>query len=241
MKKSINIFLLIIGVFVFDGCSFNSVKTDVSSLMYLQDNSKENISSNLKMVSEKIKSVSFNAIIDVEGKEYVLEGEVIVRDDLKESLLHLKYKDNHLYLKNDYLYLSYMHNDMNIIVKDSVEAFSKEIVSLLKFKGVNVKEDKIYNVLSNKWIEDINFDKISEFVEKSDFGYLVEYKGVEVSLDENYLPKALEYNTKNISLRISFKYNPVKISVPVGYDMVNVDVEFIKDLLKVDNIGQLIK
>lgn len=241
MKKKINVFLLLIGVLVFGGCSNNSVKTDVSSLMYLQDNNKENIASNLKMVSEKIKSASFEAVINFKGKEYIVEGEVIVRDDLNGSLLHLKYKDNNLYLKNGNIYLSYMYNNTNVIVKDSVSDFANEIVSILKDKKVNVKEDKVYNILNNKWIDDINYNKVSEFVKKDELGYCVEYKGLKVLLDEKYLPKTLEYNKKDISLKTYFKYNPVKISVPVGYDMINIDIESIKDLLKVDNIGQLIK
>ena len=241
MKKKVSVFLLLIGVLVFGGCSGNFVKTDVSSLAYLQDNSRENISSNLKMVAEEIKGVSFEAVINVKGKEFIVDGEIIVRDDLDGSLFHLKYKDNDLYFKNGNLYLSYMHKNTNVVVKDSIGDFVNEILIILKDKGINVKEEKVYDALNNKWLQDINFDKISKFVKKDDEGYLVKYKNLEVSLDQHYLPRFMDFNKNDISAKISFKYNPVKISVPVGYDVISIDIEFLKDLLKVDNMSQLIK
>jgi len=76
---------------------------------------------------------------------------------------------------------------------------------------------------------------------KVDNGFVVDYKGSRTYLNDKYLPVMFNYSKKNSSLNLNISYNPVKISVPIGYDLINMQIEDIKDLLKVKNVSELIK
>lgn len=241
MKKIIRIFLLVIGVFAIGGCNDKEVVTDVSLLTYLDSSNNENISYNLGLVANELKSASFTGSLKIKDKTYNFSGEVIINDSIKDSLLHINYKNNNLYLKNGNVYLSYYYNNTNVIVKDSLDAFSKEIISLLKTKGIQCNEEKINNILNNMSLIDINFDEVSKKIEKVESGFVIKYKDSSTYLNDKYLPITFDFIKNDVSLNINFVYNSVKIKMPIGYDLLTSDIEDIKQLLRVDNISELIK
>ena len=109
-----------VGIVGFNGCSNKEVVTDVSYLNYLSNTSNENIAYNLSIVAREIKSSSFKGIVKFKGKQYYFDGEIIVKDSIENSLIHINYKNNDLYLKNGNIYLSYYYNGTNVIVKDTI-------------------------------------------------------------------------------------------------------------------------
>lgn len=240
MKKIISIFLLVVGIFALGGCN-KEVVTDVSSLSYLDSISKENIAYNLSLAAGEIKSASFKGNIIFKGKQYDFKGKIIVKDSIKDSIVHIEYSNNDLYLKKGNIYLSYMYNNTNVIVKDSVENYTKEVASLLKAKGINCDNEVILDFLEDKNIEDINFDNLSNYVEKIETGFLIKHKNIEAYLNDKYLPETFKYQKGDIGINVEVNYQPVAISVPIGYDLVDIKISTIKNLLKIDNIGELIK
>ena len=147
MKKMIKIFLLVVGVFAFNGCNSKKVVTDVSSLVYLDNSKEENIVYNLKMAADNIRSASFIATLILDGRQYDFDGEFIINDCLENSIMHINFNGSDLYLKKDNVYLSYRYNNTNVIIKDDVENLASEVVSILKGKGINVNEEKVYEIL----------------------------------------------------------------------------------------------
>ena len=240
MFKKIMIFLLMIGVLTCSGCN-KEVVTDVSAISYLDNTSKENIAYNLGIAASNIKSAKFKGTLIVKDKEYNFSGEVIVGSSIENSLLHINYKDNNLYLKKGNVYLSYFYNNTNVIVKDSLDNYVYEIKNLLSSNNIKCNEEKIFNVLKNKNLDDINFISLSEKVVVRDNEYLISDENVEVTLNNKYLPINMKLVKKDIYLSINFEYSPVKINVPFGFDLITIDIDSIKDLLGIENIGELIK
>jgi hypothetical protein len=241
MKKIISIFLLVIGIFSIGGCSSKAVVTDVSSLVYLDNSNNKNIAYNLSMVAKEIKSVNFSGDLIIKGKKYNFSGEAIIKETIENSLIHIKFNNNNFYLKNGNVYLSYFYNNTNVIIKDDIDSVVKETIALLKDKGVKCSESKIYDILKNKNIEAIDYEKLSEKLVKLENGFGIYYKNLKANLNDKYLLTSVSYSKKDFLINVNFGYPPVSIKVPLGYDLINMNVDSIKDLLKIDNISELIK
>jgi len=241
VKKIVAVFLLVMGVCVFGGCSSKNVVTDISSLGYLDSSSKENIAYNLEMVAKKIKSFNFNGSITNKGKRHDFNGKVIVGATIEDSLIHITYKENNLYFKNGNVYLSYFYNNTNVVIKDSVDNYVKEIATLLEEKVNKYNEDKILNIIKNKKIDDIDFLDISEYVSKQEDHFNIEYKGFNMEVNDKYLPTKASYSKNKLIVSVNFNYEPVSIGVPVGYDLINMSIRGIKDLLDVEDVRDIIK
>lgn len=241
MKKIISIFLLVIGIFSIGGCSSKTVVTDVSSLVYLDNSNNKNIAYNLSMVAKEIKSVNFSGDLIIKGKKYNFSGEAIIKETIENSLIHIKFNNNNFYLKNGNVYLSYFYNNTNVIIKDDIDSVVKETIALLKDKGVKCNESKIYDILKNKNIEAIDYEKLSEKLVKLENGFGIYYKNLKANLNDKYLLTSVSYSKKDFLINVNFGYSPVSIKVPLGYDLINMNVDSIKDLLKIDNISELIK
>ncbi len=240
MKRIISFLTLVFSIFAIGGCN-NKGQTNVSNVEYLAPTSKENIAHNLKVASKEIKSVSFNGGVSIDGKTYEFSGKVIVKDTIANSLLYIEFDNNHLYLKNGNIYLSYFYKNTNVVVKDSVDNYVKEICNILSSKGIVVSYEKIKDVINNKTLDDVDFNSISERVSKISDGYEINYKNLNLNLDDTYLVRQLSFKKDNISLNINFDYSGVKINIPLGYEVFNVNILSVKNLLKVDNLSELIK
>lgn len=234
MKKIVSVFLLVICFFSFVGCSNKSEVTSISSLNYLDNSSKENIEHNLKIASNVIKGFSFDGVLKVDGKEYKFKGEVIANGTIEDSVVHLNYDENNVYLKNGNIYIGYLHNNINIVVKDSVDNFLEETEIFFKNKEV-IKE-----FIKSKMIQDINFEKLSNLVDIEESGYSIRYDGMITRLNEFYLPVSFEYSKNDILVNVNIKYENVSIKVPFAYELFNSSLEDIKDLLGIEDIKELI-
>ena len=241
MKKISRIFLLMLGVFAFSGCSVKEVVTDTSSLNYLNSDTKENIAYNLNLAMRELKSTRFSGNLRVKEDEYYFTGEIIVRETIEDSLIHINYKNNDLYLKNENLYVKVSYKDMNIVVKDRLDVFVNEVVELLSKKGVESNKEKINEVIKEKRIEDIDYDRISKFIEEKEKGFEIEYKDCITKFNKSYLPTSFCLVKDDISLNIDFNYEKVSIIVPFEYDLLNFNIEEIKDFLEISTISELIK
>ena len=241
MKKIISIFLLVIGVFSFVGCSDKEVITDVSSLSYLDSSSKENIAYNLELVSNEVKSIKFDGVLKIKENEYKFSGEAIVKGSIEDSLVHINYGKNNLYLKKGNIYLSYFYRNTNVIIKDDIDNFIKEVVVLLENKNINCDENKISKVIKEKELKDINYKTISEYITNEENGLSINYKDSITKLNNYYLPTAFYFSKNDMSVSVNFNYERVSVKVPFGYDLLNSSLDDIKDLLRVNNISELIK
>ena len=75
----------------------------------------------------------------------------------------------------------------------------------------------------------------------SDGVYTFENKGFKVSLNDKFLPSELEYENKKFKSIIYFDYEDVKIRIPVGYNILTVNLNDLKETLGVKYISDLIK
>ena len=241
MKRMISFFVLIVSAFSVGGCGKEKVQTDISNVEYLEGTSKESIAHNLRLVANAIKSVEFIGKLNIDGKDYIFNGKLIIKDTIENSLLYIEFDNNHLYLKNGKIYLSYFYNNTNVIVKDNIENYIREIDSILLTKGISFNEENVINFIKNKTIKDIDFNVISKYVSKVNDGYEINHNNLKMKFDNDYLLEQLSFDKNNVSFALNFKYSNVKINIPLGYDIFNINIESIKKLLKVDNLSELIK
>lgn len=242
MKKIIRVFLLLVSVVSISGCKGkDKVFTDLSSLEYLEDTSQENIAHNLNLAVSSIKGVSFVGNIKVNDKSYGFIGELILNDSLKNSEMHIKYDEGDLYVKNNKVYLNYKYKNTNFILKDDVDKFVDEIIEVLEYKGIGCNESKIDKILNSNVSTLINFDDSSKLVEKIDNGYVINEKNNKIILDEKYLPISYMYTSKDVVGEITFQYNSVSVDVPLGYKLLNFNLDDAKNILGVENFSQFIK
>ena len=241
MKRIVGIFILLVSLVSLGGCSTDKSHTNISSLEYLEGTTKENIEYNLRLVSKKIKNISFNGVLTIENKPYEFEGNITIKNTIEDSLLHVKFRNNNLYLSNGKIYLSYFYKDTNVIVKDDIEKYVEEINEILLSKGKSFNENTIINFIKTKTVNDIDFKKISEKMNKTEDGFEINSNNIKIEFNNKYLVENLSVDKSNVSLDISFEYEDAKIKVPLRYDLINVSIETIKKLLRVDNIGELLK
>lgn len=240
MKKVFRFFLLVVGLVVIGGCS-NEAVTDISNITYLDGTSVENIAINLKNTAKEIKATSFNGTLKINNELYEFNGEIIIDDTIENSIIHIKYKNNNLYIKEGNVYISYYYNNTNVIVKDELGAFIDEAIIALNSKGITINKEDIEKIIKDKTIEDIDYNFISEKIEKVDSNFLIKYKGNKMVFDNNYLVKELFLVKDNVELSLEFEYGKVKIDMPMGYDLFTLELQDIKALMRVDSMSELIK
>lgn len=240
MKKVFRFFLLVLGMVMIGGCSKVAV-TDLSGITYLEETSVENIAVNLANTVKRIKGTSFKGTLKIDDKLYEFNGEIIVNSTIEESLIHIKYKDNNLYIKDGNVYISYYYNNTNVIVKDELEVFIDEGIIALKSKGIAVDKEDIEKIIKDKTIEDINYNFISGKMEKVDSNFVLKYEENKMIIDNNYLVKELFLVKDNVELSLEFEYGKVDIDMPLGYDLFTINLEEIKELMRVNSMVELIK
>jgi len=241
MKKVFSIFLLFLTVFVMSGCSNADVSQNVSNIMYKEVKNEEDIIYNLNEAVNSVNGFSFTGVVTVKDKTYEINGEVIIKETIEKSTIHLNYKNNNLYLKNGKVYLSYYYNNTNVIIKDTLDNFLEEIINSLENKGIKCNEDKIYKIIKNKTIKDINYESLIKYLKAENAKYNFNYKSANVTLNDSFLPSSAKYENAHIKANIRFNYNNIAIKVPFGYNLLTIDIDEIKDLLKVEFISDLIK
>jgi hypothetical protein len=144
-------------------------------------------------------------------------------------------------MKDGVIYLSYYYNNTNVIVKDTLDNFLKEIIASLKNKGVKCNEEKIYDIVKNKSVEDINLDVLMKYLNIEEGSYFFENKGVKVSLNDRFLPNELIYVNNKIKSSIRFDYEDVSIRIPLGYNIFTINIENLKETLDINYVSDLIK
>lgn len=239
MKKIVRVFLLVVCCMTLGGCRNKAVVSDVSSIRYLDASTQSNIAHNLSNVAKQIKSAGFEGSVLVKDKEYYFSGEIIFGNHYEDSLLHIKYEKNEVYVKNKNVYVSSSYKGINFVIKDTVDNFSKEICDLLNNKGIKCKNDVVFDVLKNKNLNDLDFDDISKHLNKEENGFVVDYNEFKVELSELYLPETVTYVKGNLNVNMSMKYVPIKIEVPLGYNILNVSLDEVIDLLGVEDFSAL--
>lgn len=237
MKKFFAFFLLFVGLFAFNGCSNATIVSNNSNVVYRDVNSKEDLIYNMKESLENINGFNFNLTLTIKDKTYDFNGKVILKDTIENSIININYGDNSLYLKNKNVYLSYRYNNTNVIVKDSVEAFTNEVCSILHSKDKKCNSDKVLEIIKTKTLNDINYEKLADllYVNTQE----IVYKDLNASLSRDYRVTNIEYNNNHFKIEANLNYDKVSISVPIGYDLITMQIKDIKDLLKVEDLLKL--
>lgn len=241
MKKIISVLVLFVSLFMVGGCKQDLTK-NVFNASYKEVNSNDDLIYNLKSSISELKAVSFSGVVTFDNKEYDFSGEIINSGTIENGTLHIKIKDIEIYLKNKKVYISYNYNNTNFIVKDSLDNFENEIVSFLESKGIKCNEDKINSILKDKTLMDINYENISKATISEENGnYVVEYKNLKSLLNSNYLPSEVVFENSTFRVDVDFSYDPISIKVPVGYDILTININGIKNILKLTNIIEIVE
>lgn len=224
MKNSLKILLLVTVICVVGGCSNSNSKNNIK--VVYNDNNVEK----LKNTVEQVRNFTFSGVVNGEDKNYNISGKVIVRDSISKSDIMLNIDDNEIYIINGKVYISYKYNNLNIIIKDSFASFIEEIYRILEYRNISFKRDIIDDILYDKTIKDIDFNELYKI-------YNNEYEDKKLRLNKDYLPKEIEIDNR---LKFTFGYGDVSINVPLGYDMFTFTIDNLKNLLRVDNLGEVL-
>ncbi len=239
MKKIFRFFLLFVGLFAINGC--NNIKTisNNSLVEYKAVNSKEDLIYNINESLRNIKGVNFDGTLTIKDKTYNFDGKVIVGDTIGDSIINVNYEKNSLYVKNGKVYVSYRYNNTNVIIKDSIETFVNETCNILHSKNKKCNESVILDIIKEKTLNDIDYSKLIDktFISENE----IDYKGFKTSFGSDYRPTLLSYTNKDLKVEVKLNYDKVSINMPLGYDLITMKVKSIKELLRLDNIADLIK
>jgi len=241
MKKVFRFFLLFIAIFMVNGCSKGNVASNTMSINYKEIRNNKDVIYNLKTGINELNGFKFNMIVNVKNEEYSLSGKVILGETIEKSVINISYGKNNLYFKNGKVYISYYYNNTNVIIKDSLDNYIEEVAASLEKKGIKVNRDDIFDVIKSKSFNDVNFDVLSEYVYSNNGEYGVSYDGCVMLLNNKYLPSSIRYEKSDVEVNVDFNYDKVSIHIPWGYNLFTIDIKDIKELLRVDNISDLIR
>ena len=239
MKKIFRFFLLFVGLFAINGCNNTVTVSNNSKLVYKEVSAKDDLIYNVRESLENIKGVNFNGVLTIKDKSYNFDGKVIVGETIEDSIININYEKNSLYMKNGKVYISYRYNNTNVIIKDSLETFVSEACNILHSKNKKCNESIILEIIKEKTLDDINYSKLIDtvFVSNNE----IDYKGFKATLSSDYRLTKISYINKDVSVDMNINYDKVSINIPLGYDLLTMKVKSIKELLRLDNIADLIK
>lgn len=240
MKNVFKIFLLFLTVFVMAGCNKTVESSNVINLQYKQVSSKEDVIYNLEKAINNINGISFIGKITVGGKEYEITGKAILNSTIADSFININYGNNSLYIKDGNVYISYYYRNTNVIVKDSIDNFIEEIIGSLENKGIKCNKEKIYDVIKNKTLKDVDTKGLIKYL-NMDNGYSFIYKKYNIKLGNEFLPEMFSYENSKFKVRVDFDYEDISIRMPIGYNILTVSISDIKELLGLNYISDLIK
>lgn len=241
MKKVSRIFLLFFMMFALVGCNKEATVSNVINTSYIDVKDANDVIYNTKLASNGIKGINFDGVIEVKGKEYALTGKIILGETIYDSIINVNYKKNSLYVKNGKVYLSYYYNNTNVIVKDSLDNFMEEVFSLLDSKNIKYNKEQIVDIIKNKTLNDVDEYKLTKYIINEGKEYSFKYKKYDISLNDKYLVKNLSYNNSKVKVSLNFNYDKVSIRIPLGYDILTINIKDLKELLKIDNVSDLIR
>lgn len=239
MKKIFRFFLLFVGLFAINGCNNTVTVSNNSEVVYKAVNSKDDLIYNVRESLENIKGVNFNGVLTIKDKSYNFDGKVIVGETIEDSIINVNNEKNSLYVKNGKVYVSYRYNNTNVIVKDTIETFVKEACDILHSKDKKCNESLILEIIKQKTLDDIDYGRLIDkvFVSNNE----IDYKGFKTTLSSDYRIMKISYANKDVSVDVNINYDKVSINIPLGYDLITMKVKSIKELLRLNNIADLIK
>lgn len=241
MKRMFRSFLLFLAVFAMAGCSNSIESRNDMNINYIDVNGSKDVIYNLKNSLSEIKSFSFKAWITKNDEKYEVEGNVISNGTIENSIININYKDGSLLIKDKNVYVSYKYKGYDIVVKDSLDNFIEEIIVSLEKNGVKCDRGEIYDVIRSKKIEDVSLNELDKFIVISEGSYKFIYDDLKISLNEQFVPEQLSFKKDDIEIKAMFSYDTVSINVPVKYDLFTLNLNDIKNLMKIENISDLIK
>lgn len=241
MKKIFKNCLLLLSMFIMAGCSKSVESSNNIEVDYHEVNNNSDIIYNLKESLKQVKSFSFSLDILVNGKKHVIDGKIINRGTIENSVIRLDYLDNTLILNDKNIYISYKYNNYDVSIKDSLDNFIEETISSLEKKGIKCERDKIYSIIRDNTLSDVYLEWLSEFVVLSGDEYALNYENLNISLNEFYLPKEINLNNDHIVVIGNINYDTVSITIPSKYEMFSLSLKNVKSMLKVESISDLIK
>lgn len=232
-------FLLFFVIFSVSGCGNNHIEVSNDYFGdFLEVYDTEDVVSNFKKYVQAIRGFNFEGKVRIKDKEYVVDGKIISRGTIDKSIVSINYGDNYLYINEGVVTIGYIHKGMEIVVKDTLDNFVEEVVETLESKGVNCNKDKIYDVIRNKTIQDLNFEELTKWI-VIDEGYSFRYKDLLVELNDNYLPESLNFNYNDISFSVSLNYDNVVINEKNKFNFIVLSIKEIKEFLNIKNISDL--
>lgn len=240
MRKVFRFFLLFVCVVMMSGCNKNVAISNFSSVDLKEVKSIDDVMYNVRESINHVKGINFETKIKYKEKEYLLSGKIIIGETIEKSVISINYGKNSFYMKKGNVYISYFYNNTNVVIKDSINNFVSEIVTLLNNKGVKCDANKIMDIIKNKTIADISYDKLAKYI-TFDGSYSFTYKNFNLTLNDKFLPSLVAFNNGKVSVETKANYNEVKINIPLGYDLFVMNINSIKELLRIDNISDLIR
>lgn len=237
MKKIFSCLFIAVFILFAGGCHTKNSSNNINVIY-----EEENVIFGVKNSVEQVKNFSFSGNLIIDNKRHDISGKVILGDSISVSAFELVFDDTVIYVVDEKVYISYVYNNSDIIIRDSLDVFVHEVCMVLSDKNINCKLDEINELINSGFYNSIDFTKLENInIEKENNNhYLISNDNLVISLDDRYLPNRLDIEKENISLEMEFNYDDLTIKVPFKYDIFPFNIGQIKRLLDVDNLSDLI-
>ena len=256
MKKIVTVIACLILCLSLGGCfdkmytrtDYNTIKCDncvtVTNIESLVSNIEKTMNDvsvvrlDYTLVNTK---TTFNAKIDIIAKDKRINWDMFAIVNFEET-------DINIYLKDGKLYVIYPHNGANVILKDDLKKFVKEAETSLNLLNATYDKENLEDFMLGDKLSGFNFDNLKEsasYNKNSDGTYLMTYQEPNITWEadftSNYLTKELRASAENFTSVLKFDYpDELTIKYPMGLDFLTLNIEEVKEILKVDSFAEVI-
>ena len=213
----------------------------------------EDLTSNSKNMMYKTRALTGTYTLDNGKQIYDLEFNVITNEKRIDWNLYAKTviqdKTISVYLKEQKLYVIYPNNGANVILKDSMANVIDETKTTLENLNAQYNEENLENLLTGNKFEGFDFEMMknhgSYVVKDSVYTITLVNNGLtwEYDIDkDSYLITETRCQGEGFNSVLKLNYpKELSITYPMGLDFLTMNIEDVKDILKVDSFSELLE
>lgn len=257
MKKIGKISGLLLICLLFTGC-FSSVFTRKATNPIevckdcVEPENIEELIDNIEFAMNKINAIKGTYELTNTVNTYNIEFDLLTKGKRENWDVYAKsyYNDKAItiYFKDAKFYVIYPNNGANVILKDSLKSLVKETQTTLEKLNATYNKENLENLITGDKMAGFNFEGMKEsatYSSNEDGTYAITYNenGLvwEYVIDVNYLIRETRCVGATFHSILKFEYpKTLDITYPMGLDFLTLDIDEVKDILKVDSFAQVL-
>lgn len=258
MNKICKAFLTVCMSFSLTGC-FSALYTKTAANDFsdksacVEVNDIDNLVDNVENMMYKTNALTGTYRLYTSKQNYSLEFNAITNEKRVDWYLYAKTtmqgKQVSVYLKDQKMYVIYPNNGANVILKDSMENIVKEAKTTLENLNAQYNKEKLENYLLGGKLEGFDFDMMKDigtFEKKADkYTITLTHNNLtweyDVTLD-TFLIVETRCSGEGFNSVLNFNYpKEISITYPMGLDFLTMNIEDVKEILKIDSFSELLQ